>query len=201
MMRIAFSTSCAFRSGSFISAISRTCARVTFPTFSRNGSPEPLAILAARLRSTDAGGVRSSKVRERSAKTVITAGMIRPCLSCVRALNALQNSMMFTPCWPSAGPTGGEGFACPAGHCSLTTATIFFAMSALRLLHVRVVEDHGGRAPEDLHHHPELLLLRHHLVDEAREVRERPVHDADVLALLEHDLRLGLGRPLLDLLR
>ena len=29
---------------------------------------------------------------------VITAGMMSPCLSCVRALNALQNSMMFTPC-------------------------------------------------------------------------------------------------------
>ena len=33
----------------------------------------------------------------------------------MRALNALQNSMMFTPCWPSAGPTGGEGFACSRG--------------------------------------------------------------------------------------
>ena len=60
---------------------------------------------------------------------MITAGMIRPCLSCVRALNDLQNSMMFTPCWPSAGPTGGDGFACPAGHCSLTIATTFFANS------------------------------------------------------------------------
>ena len=33
----------------------------------------------------------------------------------VRALNSLQNSMMFTPCCPSAGPTGGDGFALPAG--------------------------------------------------------------------------------------
>src|SRR5207237_515941 len=33
--------------------------------------------------------------------------------------NCLQNSMMFTPCWPSAGPIGGEGLAEPAGTCSL----------------------------------------------------------------------------------
>ena len=48
---------------------------------------------------------------------------------CVEALNALQNSMMFTPCWPSAGPTGGLGFACPAGICSFTYACTFFAIS------------------------------------------------------------------------
>ena len=34
---------------------------------------------------------------------------------CVCALNALQNSMMFRPRCPSAGPIGGEGFALPAG--------------------------------------------------------------------------------------
>ena len=38
----------------------------------------------------------------------------------VAALNCLQNSMMLTPRWPSAGPMGGDGLACPAGHCSLT---------------------------------------------------------------------------------
>ncbi len=46
----------------------------------------------------------------------------------VCALNALQNSMMFRPRWPSAGPIGGEGFALPAGICSLMKPTIFFAM-------------------------------------------------------------------------
>src|SRR5690606_19011090 len=131
--------------------------------------------------------------------------MISPCLSCVRALNALQNSMMFTPCWPSAGPTGGAGFAAPAGHCSLTTATTFFATLASRgsrsgLLELRVVELHRRGPTEHLHHHPDLLLVRSHLVDEALEVGERPAHDADVLPLLEPDLRLGLGRSLLDLL-
>src|SRR5215470_13853593 len=105
--------------------------------------------------------------------------MMRPCLSCVRALNVLQNSMMLTPCWPSAGPTGGAGFACPAGHCSLTTATTFLAISTSShgsertperpprrsrssLLDGDVVEHHRRGAPEHLHHHPHLLLVRVH---------------------------------------
>ena len=46
----------------------------------------------------------------------------------VCALNPLQNSMMLTPCWPSAGPTGGEGFALPAGIWSFTIAWIFLAI-------------------------------------------------------------------------
>src|SRR5262245_5024521 len=126
--------------------------------------------------------------------------MIRPCLSCVRALKALQNSMMFTPCWPSAGPTGGDGFAAPAGHCSFTIAVTFFA-TTLRpsgLFHVRVVEHHRRRAPEDVHHHAQLLLLGHHLVDEAGEVRERSGDHADVLTLVEQDLRLRLRGAVLD---
>ena len=50
-----------------------------------------------------------------NAKTQAQPGMIIPGWPCVRALNALQNSMMLTPRWPSAGPTGGLGFALPAG--------------------------------------------------------------------------------------
>src|SRR5438105_5872997 len=50
---------------------------------------------------------------------------------CVCALNALQNSMMFKPRWPSAGPMGGEGFALPAGTWSLIRPTIFFATRLL----------------------------------------------------------------------
>src|SRR5512138_1799768 len=48
--------------------------------------------------------------------------MMSPGCPCVRELNALQNSMMFTPCWPSAGPIGGAGVALPAGTWSLTSA-------------------------------------------------------------------------------
>src|SRR5258708_39384814 len=59
---------------------------------------------------------------------VISTGTIRPSLACgcVCALNALQKPMMLTPCWPRAGPTGGEGFALPAGSCSLTIPVTFF---------------------------------------------------------------------------
>src|SRR6185312_3093989 len=45
----------------------------------------------------------------------------------VCALNALQNSMMFKPRCPSAGPMGGDGLALPAGTCSLMKPTTFFA--------------------------------------------------------------------------
>src|SRR5262245_13216406 len=44
----------------------------------------------------------------------------------VAALYCLQNSMMFTPCWPSAGPTGGAGVADPAFSCSVKVLTSFF---------------------------------------------------------------------------
>src|SRR6476659_2107542 len=47
----------------------------------------------------------------------------------VCALNALQNSMMLRPRWPSAGPIGGEGFAAPAGTCNLRYPVTFFAIS------------------------------------------------------------------------
>src|SRR5258707_12259200 len=51
---------------------------------------------------------------------------------CVRALNSLQKAMMLIPCGPRAVPTGGAGFALPAGICSLTKPTAFFAMILLR---------------------------------------------------------------------
>src|ERR1700688_1942500 len=54
--------------------------------------------------------------------------MIRPFCVIVRALKFLQKSMMLTPCWPSAGPTGGAGVASPAGICSFTYPVIFFAI-------------------------------------------------------------------------
>ena len=68
------------------------------------------------------------KVKERSSKTVISTGMIVPPSCWVWALNALQNSMMFTPCWPRAGPTGGAGLAAPPGTWSLMVVRTFLAM-------------------------------------------------------------------------
>src|SRR5215207_4155275 len=61
---------------------------------------------------------------------VITTGVGAPFSRfCVWALNALQNSMMLRPRWPSAGPIGGDGFAAPAGTCSFKYPVIFFAIA------------------------------------------------------------------------
>ena len=62
--------------------------------------------------------------------TVITTGMTVPVSLCVCALNALQNSMMLIPCWPSAGPTGGAGLACPPAAWSLIVVRTFLAMAS-----------------------------------------------------------------------
>ena len=117
-----------FRSGSFVLAISETWALVTLPTLFLFGTPEPFSTLAAFAKSTEAGGVFVMNVYERSWYTVITTGVSIPSPFCVRALKFLQKSMMFTPCWPRAGPTGGAGVAFPAGMCSLMNPVIFLAI-------------------------------------------------------------------------
>src|SRR4051812_13269815 len=66
MMRIAWSTSRAFRSGILVSAIWRTCALVRRPIFSRFGSPEPFSTRSASLIRTAAGGVFVMNEKERS---------------------------------------------------------------------------------------------------------------------------------------
>src|SRR5437763_7873795 len=99
--------------------------------------------------------------------------MMRPFWSPVWALNALQNSMMLTPCWPSAGPTGGAGFACPPGIWSLMSVRIFLAMS-VQLLYLIEPELNRYLTLEDVDEHLELLSVRVHVDDLAVEVRERP---------------------------
>src|SRR5262249_35167999 len=190
----------AVRSGIFMRAISSTCLRVTCPTLFLPGSPDPFSTPAARLSSTAAGGVFLTNVNDRSAYTVMIHGMLSPACACVWALNALQNSMMLTPRCPSAGPTGGLGFAWPAGIWSLISAITFF-MPASRLLHLDEVELDGGGAAEDADQHAELPLLGLHLLDDAVEVLERPVDDLHLLALLEEHLGLRLHRALGHLLR
>src|SRR5437868_6240851 len=98
--------------------------------------------------------------------------VMRPFSCAVCALNALQNSMMLTPCWPSAGPTGGAGFACPPGICSLISVITFFAMSVQFLDLVKGQLD-GDLALEDVDEHLELLLVRVDVDNLAVEVGER----------------------------
>src|SRR6266702_3884416 len=156
---------------------------------------------AARLSNTAAGGVLVMKVNDRSANTVMMTGMIRPACACVCALNVLQNSMMLTPRWPSAGPTGGLGFACPAGIWSLISAMTFFAMVCSGLLDLHEVELDGGGAPENADQHAQLPLVRLHLFHHAVEVLEGAVDHLHLLALLEEDLGLRLDRALGHLVR
>src|SRR5438552_16090976 len=97
---------------------------------------------------------------------------MRPFSACVCALNALQNSMMLTPCWPSAGPTGGAGFACPPCICSLISVRTFLAMS-VQLLDLVEGQLHGDLALEDVDEHLQLLLVTVDVDDLAVEVGER----------------------------
>src|ERR1700730_14173908 len=108
----------------------------------------------------------------------------------VWVLKPLQNSMMLTPCWPRAGPTGGDGLAFPAVICSFTIAWTFFAM--LEPLHLVVLELDRREPPEDGHHDLELAALRVQVVDRALEVHERPLDDPHFVTLLEGRLELRL---------
>src|ERR687897_2564883 len=130
IIRMALSRSEALRSCILISAIFFTCARVTRPTLVRFGLPLPFSTPASLSRRFGAGGVLVMKLKVRSAKMVTTHGITIPLWLWVRALNCFTNSMMLTPCGPSAVPTGGAGVAAPAGHCNFTIALIFFAISS-----------------------------------------------------------------------
>jgi hypothetical protein len=46
-------------------------------------------------------------------------------------IHTLQKSMDFTPLEPRAGPTGGEGEACPAPTMSLTIWSVWIALRAM----------------------------------------------------------------------
>src|SRR4051812_2291703 len=136
--------------------------------------------------------------------------MTLPRCDSVAALYALQNSMMLTPCWPSAGPTGGAGVAAPALIWSLMTAvnrflggmtSSFFLTGTSWSGQVLQLGDLGEREldrrlpAEDRDEHLQLLLLGVDLVDRRGQGRERPVHDGDRLADLEvDDGRGGPGR-------
>src|SRR6185503_12103082 len=140
---------------------------------------------------------------------VTTTGMMSPSSFEVFALKFLQKSMMFTPCGPSAVPTGGAGVALPAWIWSFTIACTFFAMISSgppkggptsNLLDLQEIQFHRRRAAEDRHHHLERVLVEIDLVNHAVEARKRSFVDADVIALLEGVLRLRLLGRRFDLL-
>src|SRR5215218_1886674 len=140
----------------------------------------------------------------------MTTGIVVPMSPCVWALNALTNSMMLMPCWPSAGPTGGAGDAWPPGACSLIVVSTFlaidfaFAFQAIELLrrrspsatlrsdllHLVVADLHRGLATEDGYQHLELGRVLVDLGDLTGEVRERTRDHLHRLA----DRELGTAR-------
>src|SRR5436305_6325710 len=128
----------------------------------------------------------------------MTTGMIRPDCDAVRALKFFTKSMMLTPAWPSAGPTGGAGVAAPAGICSFTIPMTFFAINyplgapKSDLLHLREVQLDRRLPAEDRDHDLQGVAVEVDLVHRAREVVEGAVGDAHLLRLLEHVLRLRL---------
>src|SRR6187397_1927897 len=103
--------------------------------------------------------------------------------------------MMLTPCWPSAGPTGGAGLAWPPGIWSLMSVRTFFAMaSSVDLLDMVESELDGHLPLEGVHQHLELLRVGVDGDDLAVEVGERAGGDLDRLAERELDDRLLCGR-------
>src|SRR6476469_2718302 len=144
--------------------------------------------------------------------------MTLPRWDSVAALYALTNSMMLTPCWPSAGPTGGAGVAAPAWICSLMKPETFFlggmlflylgggptpwAMTRLQCWRSDLGDlverqlDRGLPA-EDRDQHLELLGVGVDLGDRGGKGLERPLHDGDGLADLEVDDANVLGSRLL----
>src|ERR1700730_5705040 len=117
--------------------------------------------------------------------------MMLPRWLSVYELYCLTKSMMFTPCGPSAVPTGGAGVAWPAGSCTLTTADSLFLLGGMGLvphldLGYLVERQLDGRlAAEDRHQHLELLGVRVDLVHRGGQGGERPVHHGKRLADLE----------------
>src|SRR5688500_18146643 len=109
----------------------------------------------------------------------MTTGMISPSSFAVLALKALQKSMMLTPAWPSAEPTGGAGVAFPPGICSLTCPTTFFT---LEFLHLQEIQLHRRRPTEDGDHDLERVAVQVDLLHHALEVGEGAVDDPHALA-------------------
>src|SRR3712207_5094280 len=113
--------------------------------------------------------------------------------------------MMLTPCWPSAGPTGGAGVAAPALIWSLTIAESFRFLGGISSFLVVVAARRGPacrgggsdlrdlrereldrRLPaEDRHQDLDLLGVDVDLADRRRQRGERPVHHRHRLADLE----------------
>src|SRR6185295_6704047 len=141
---------------------------------------------------------------------MITGMMLSPSFW-VFALNCLQNSMMLTPCCPSDGPTGGAGFAFPAGICNLICADTSLAMSytpthvrpfrRLNSLHLQKPQLHRSGTPEntDQNFKPAMVLI--HFIHHTIKTENRPINNPHVIRLDEFDLFAWSGCSHINLLQ
>src|SRR5208283_292257 len=131
-----------------------------------------------------------------------TAGINVSPMLWVCALNCLQNSIILIPCGPSAGPTGGAGFAFPAGITSLTCAiTSFLAIYILLcFFHLREGQFNRCLPPEYAYQNTHPSMVHINFIHIADKIAERAVDDSYVFALLILTL-YHRGRSFFDLLK
>src|ERR1700722_14398929 len=138
---------------------------------------------------------------------VTSTGMIMPSGSlAVLALNCLQKSMMFTPCGPSAVPTGGAGVAFIAGNCNFTVALIFLAIllflypwkrlrvSLRDFFNLRKIELDWRGTPEDGYRNLQRRTVGIHLFHYPGKIAEEAFSDSHFLATIERQLLLRFFR-------
>src|SRR5262249_26388200 len=121
--------------------------------------------------------------------------------------------MMFSPCGPSAVPTGGAGVAFPAGSCSLIVVCTFFGgmflypfsstsypeprtarrgvNSSTQLLDGSKIQFYRRRTPENRHGNLQTAMVVVDVFHRAVEIRKRPVDDAHLFVALIYHFRLG----------
>src|SRR5699024_9302155 len=131
------------------------------------------------------GGCFTTKSKDLSLYTVMITGRTFPALSWVRALNCLQKSMILTPFEPSAGPTGGAGFAAPPFICSLINAATSVAIvlpGEFPFFNFHETQLHTSLASEYLHGNRKLLAVVVDGLDDPRKTGERSVRNLDRLA-------------------
>src|ERR1700680_1386220 len=107
--------------------------------------------------------------------------------------------MMLMPRGPSAVPTGGAGFAWPAGICNLIRAITSFAIKLLTPFDLPVFEFDWRRAAENCHRDAQFTAFRIDFFHDAVLILEWTVRDFDRFAALKADFRFHFLLGLLHL--
>src|SRR6056297_1555124 len=87
---------------------------------------------------------------------------------------------MLTPLAPSAGPTGGEGLACPPRICNFITPSTSFAIAFvlnLFFFYLHKTEFQWCFSSENLNHHFQFFLFLVNLFYNSIEIIKRPIND------------------------